>query len=133
MRDKDQRKCNISANNTPCRSILSKSKSSTTAQVVFFTIVLSILLVLMYDRWSVTNNDNEMFILQREMEEYTRRSTSSLEERIGRIGDISDSYQVSTGRRISIVEQELKTLQERLDILEEELRDLENNNNTRLE
>lgn len=128
MRDKGQRKCNISVKNISCGNILDKSKSSTTAQVVFFTIVLSILLVLMYDRWSVANNDNEMFILQREMEEYTRRSVSSLEGRIGRIGDISDSYQISTGRRISIVEQELKTLQERLDILEEELKALENNN-----
>jgi len=133
VRDKDQRKCNISVKNTLCRNILSKSKSSTTAQVVFFTIVLSILLVLMYDRWSVTNNDNEMFILQREMEEHTRRSVSSLETKINRIGDISDSYQISTGRRIAIVEQELKTLQERLDILEGELRALENNNNIRSE
>lgn len=110
-------------------SILSKSKSSTTIQVVFFTIVLSILLILMYDRWAVTNNDNEMFILQREMQEYTRRSVSSLETKINRFGDISDSYQISTGRRLTIVEQEIKTLHDKVDALEEEIKQLRKENN----
>lgn len=116
---KVQGKCNI----------LSKSESSTTIQVVFFTIVLSILLILMYDRWAVTNNDNEMFILQREMQEYTRRSVSSLETKIDRIGDISDSYQISTGRRLTIVEQEIKTLHSKVDALEEEIRRIREENN----
>lgn len=116
---KVQGKCNI----------LSKSESSTTIQVVFFTIVLSILLILMYDRWAVTNNDNEIFILQREMQEYTRRSVSSLETKIDRIGDISDSYQISTGRRLTIVEQEIKTLHNKVDALEEEIRRIRRENN----
>lgn len=116
---KVQGKCNI----------LSKSESSTTIQVVFFTIVLSILLILMYDRWAVTNNDNEIFILQREMQEYTRRSISSLETKIDRIGDISDSYQISTGRRLTIVEQEIKTLHSKVDALEEEIRRIREENN----
>lgn len=116
---KVQGKCNI----------LSKSESSTTIQVVFFTIVLSILLILMYDRWAVTNNDNEIFILQREMQEYTRRSVSSLETKIDRIGDISDSYQISTGRRLTIVEQEIKTLHSKVDALEEEIRRIREENN----
>lgn len=101
-------------------------KSSTTIQVVFFTIVLSILLVLMYDRWAVTNNDNQMFILQREVEEYVNKSITSLEVKVHRTGDISDSYQISTGRRMTIVEQEVKTLQEKVDELEEQLRAVRN-------
>lgn len=90
-------------------------------------IVLALTVTMVLERWQDSNTDHQLFILQREIEDTTKKTSSRLEGKIDRVGYLSDSYHVNTAQKIQTIEQSLKELQSRVDTLEEQIKSIQNN------
>lgn len=96
-------------------------------QNTLMAVVLSITIAMMFERWQESSVDASLFILQRELEDSSNKSSTRLEDKINRIGYLSDSHQLDTVKKIKTIEQRLDELQGRVDSIEEQLQSIKNN------
>lgn len=96
-------------------------------QNTLMAVVLALTVTMMLERWQEYNTDNQLFILQREMEESTKKTSTRLEGKIDRVGYLSDSYHINTSSKIKMLEQGIEDLQLRVESIEEQLQSIKNN------
>lgn len=79
-------------------------------QNTLMAVILSLAMLMMFERWDNRDSSNQMFILQREIEQRQNEVFSRLEEKIDRVSDLSDSYQINTANKIILIEKEISLL-----------------------
>lgn len=82
-------------------------------QNTLMAVILSLALLMMFERWDDKDSSNQMFILQRELEQRQNEAFTRLEAKIDRVSDLSDSYQINTANKIILIEKEVEALASR--------------------
>lgn len=82
-------------------------------QNTLMAVILSLAILMVFERWDVRDNSNQIFILQRELEQRQDEAFARLEAKIDRVSDLSDSYQINTANKIMLIEKEVEALASR--------------------
>lgn len=82
-------------------------------QNTLMAVILSLAMLMMFERWEVRDSSNQIFILQREIERRQNEVFARLEDKIDRVSDLSDSYQINTANKIMLIEKEVEALASR--------------------
>lgn len=82
-------------------------------QNALMAVILSLAILMMFERWYDRDSNNQIFILQRELEQRQDEAFARLEAKIDRVSDLSDSYQINTANKIMLIEKEVEALASR--------------------
>lgn len=82
-------------------------------QNTLMAVILSLAILMMFERWYDRDSSNQIFILQREIEQRQDEAFARLEAKIDRVSDLSDSYQINTANKIILIEKEVEALASR--------------------
>lgn len=82
-------------------------------QNTLMAVILSLAILMMFERWYDRDSSNQIFILQRELEQRQDEAFARLEAKINRVSDLSDSYQINTANKITLIEKEVESLASR--------------------
>lgn len=69
--------------------------------------------ILIYDRWDHNNNELSLAATKKEMQDVMLSNVAYLENKINRVAEGSDSYQLNINNRLFVLEERMKILENR--------------------
>ena len=79
-------------------------------QVLTSATFLLLTCLLIYDRWENNNNNANIEVLRKEVQDLNSKNLYYLEQRQNTISTRQDDYQVNVNRRINLLEHKMETL-----------------------
>ena len=84
-----------------------------TLQTLTSATFLLLACLLIYERWDNNNNNANIEVLRKEVQDANIKNIAYLEGRVNRVAEISDSYQANVNHRISVIESRLDRVEKR--------------------
>lgn len=69
--------------------------------------------ILIYDRWNSNNNNSHLAATKKEVQDTMFSNIAYLENKINRVAEGSDSYQIGINSRLYVLEERMKGLEAR--------------------
>lgn len=86
-------------------------RAATVAYLILSTILIAILMANSSENAGVNNYAQKLTLVQQEIMKVVANNTDYLEQRVNKVSERQDDYQVSTDQRVYILEMQMKSLQ----------------------
>ena len=86
-------------------------RAGTIAYLLLSTILITILMNNSSENAGVNNYAQKLTLVQQEIMKVVANNTDYLEQRVNKVSERQDDYQVSTDQRVYVLEQQMKALQ----------------------
>lgn len=86
-------------------------RAATVAYLILSTILIAILMNNSSENAGVNNYAQKLTLVQQEIMKVVANNTDYLEQRVNKVSERQDDYQVSTDQRVYVLEQRVKELQ----------------------
>lgn len=82
-------------------------------QTVVNATFLFLAVILISDRWDSTSTADSLIAAKKEIQDVMQSNVYYLEGKVNRVAESSDSYQVNTNSRITVLENRMRMLEQR--------------------
>lgn len=86
-------------------------RAATVAYLILSTILIAILMSNSSENAGVNNYAQKLTLVQQEVMKVVANNVDYLEQRLNKVSERQDDYQVSTDQRVYVLEQQMKALQ----------------------
>lgn len=86
-------------------------RAATVAYLILSTILIAILMASSSENAGVNNYAQKLTLVQQEIMKVVANNTDYLEQRVNKVSERQDDYQVSTDQRVYVLEMRMKELQ----------------------
>lgn len=86
-------------------------RAATVAYLILSTILIAILMANSSENAGVNNYAQKLTLVQQEIMKVVANNTDYLEQRVNKVSERQDDYQVSTDQRVYVLEMRMKELQ----------------------